>query len=591
MPIMRNVAGLCLASPTPDGGPGLAPRRWLRWPSRPAISGVTTRPMADPDGPRVRQIGCSGACHGQGDSIAPPRDTAGRSDLTSIGVGAHQAHLQGSTWHKRFTCETCHKVPAGGRRPRPHLRRRRATAAVQDPLPAELEFTGLGTARRGITTPRPARTATATATRSTRSIRPPTRSSSAPAARSRSRCGRPSTARQSACGTCHGNPPPVAAPAADRLRPVSPVDEPRRLRRGQDLVPRAPHRRQGRGRRRRSPCDSCHGGGGQSAPPKDAHGNTATTAPGVGAHAAAHDDDVDVARRDRVQRVPPGPRQHDRSDPPRLDQRGLPRSDADRARRAAGHRRPAADPRRLVQRRGADVHEHVLPRRWQQPAQGRHRDHAEVDRRSTGRRSQCTSCHGNPPPLPHPRTATAASCHPTMTAGNNTTITYPAKHIDGNVDVINDQPCDCGVPRLGRAIAAPPNDTTGGMTTNLRSVGAHRSHVGTASTWHAPDDLRPVSQGADVDHLDRPHRLGAAGRDHVRQPRGQHDLVERLDLQQRVLPWRDAEERRPGPRAAPRPSRCGPSSTARRASAARATARRRRHRTRPTATAASATTR
>src|SRR4029079_5727304 len=49
--------------------------------------------------------GCSGACHGEGDLLAPPRDTAGRTDLQSIGIGAHTQHLAASDWHTRFTCE------------------------------------------------------------------------------------------------------------------------------------------------------------------------------------------------------------------------------------------------------------------------------------------------------------------------------------------------------------------------------------------------------------------------------------------------------------------------------------------------------
>ena len=87
--------------------------------------------------------GCSGACHGEGDLIAPPRDTAGRTDLQSIGIGAHTQHLGASDWHKRFTCETCHVVPqqvgdAG------HIFVQTAAGTVQDPLPAEVVFSGLG---------------------------------------------------------------------------------------------------------------------------------------------------------------------------------------------------------------------------------------------------------------------------------------------------------------------------------------------------------------------------------------------------------------------------------------------------------------
>jgi hypothetical protein len=62
---------------------------------------------------------CSGACHGSGGEAAPPRDTAGRSDVASIGVGAHASHLGTSAWHKRVECGSCHQVPRADRRAGP----------------------------------------------------------------------------------------------------------------------------------------------------------------------------------------------------------------------------------------------------------------------------------------------------------------------------------------------------------------------------------------------------------------------------------------------------------------------------------------
>jgi predicted CxxxxCH...CXXCH cytochrome family protein len=53
---------------------------------------------------------CS-ACHGSSDNAAPPVDTQGRSDTAGITVGAHQAHLAGSDWHRPVECRECHLVP------------------------------------------------------------------------------------------------------------------------------------------------------------------------------------------------------------------------------------------------------------------------------------------------------------------------------------------------------------------------------------------------------------------------------------------------------------------------------------------------
>ncbi len=80
---------------------------------------------------------CS-SCHGSAANAAPPRDTAGRSDPALITVGAHQAHLRSSAWHRDVLCADCHLVPSTTDAPG-HL----------DPAPAELVFSAL--ANQGVT--------------------------------------------------------------------------------------------------------------------------------------------------------------------------------------------------------------------------------------------------------------------------------------------------------------------------------------------------------------------------------------------------------------------------------------------------------
>jgi predicted CxxxxCH...CXXCH cytochrome family protein len=59
-----------------------------------------------------RTDGCDG-CHGTAASPAPPVDLAGNTATTALGVGAHQAHLQGrSRLSAPIACATCHAVPA-----------------------------------------------------------------------------------------------------------------------------------------------------------------------------------------------------------------------------------------------------------------------------------------------------------------------------------------------------------------------------------------------------------------------------------------------------------------------------------------------
>ena len=53
------------------------------------------------------------ACHGSPASIAPPFDVSRNSDVSAIGVGVHQSHLQ-ATHRLRgaMTCSDCHLVPS-----------------------------------------------------------------------------------------------------------------------------------------------------------------------------------------------------------------------------------------------------------------------------------------------------------------------------------------------------------------------------------------------------------------------------------------------------------------------------------------------
>lgn len=60
------------------------------------------------DGPEA----CN-TCHGSQNNPAPPRDLRGNTATTERGVGAHQAHLTGSTWttFRQGECQTCHIKP------------------------------------------------------------------------------------------------------------------------------------------------------------------------------------------------------------------------------------------------------------------------------------------------------------------------------------------------------------------------------------------------------------------------------------------------------------------------------------------------
>ena len=68
---------------------------------------------AGPEPPYVDpQLGCTGACHGDAESNAPPVGTSGEVDTTTVAVGAHRSHLVAQPiWHRRVDCRDCHLVP------------------------------------------------------------------------------------------------------------------------------------------------------------------------------------------------------------------------------------------------------------------------------------------------------------------------------------------------------------------------------------------------------------------------------------------------------------------------------------------------
>ena len=56
-------------------------------------------------------ISACNACHGGAANAAPPKGLNGQTSTTARQVGAHQAHLQSSTWRAKVACSDCHLVP------------------------------------------------------------------------------------------------------------------------------------------------------------------------------------------------------------------------------------------------------------------------------------------------------------------------------------------------------------------------------------------------------------------------------------------------------------------------------------------------
>jgi predicted CxxxxCH...CXXCH cytochrome family protein len=86
----------------------------------------------------------------------------------------------------------------------------------------------------------------------------------------------------------------------------------------------------------------------------------------------------------------------------------------------------------------------------------------------------CTSCHGTPPPAPHPQITDCSRCHGDVVAADDVTITDRSRHVDGNVDVKFDS---SSTACHGSTNPAPPFDLSGSSATSSPGVGAHQAHV------------------------------------------------------------------------------------------------------------------
>lgn len=105
--------------------------------------------------------------------------------------------------------------------------------------------------------------------------------------------------------------------------------------------------------------------------------------------------------------------------------------------------------------------------------------------RVDGTQSACGSCHGAPPPPPHPTGNNCAMCHPTMEE-NSLNFRDPSSHINGVVDVVDPGATGgCTACHGSAANAAPPKDLAGNTAATSPRVGAHQAHLQTSTSYHA----------------------------------------------------------------------------------------------------------
>lgn len=342
---------------------------------------------------QLRAESCT-QCHGQGNEPAPPFDTLGNDRRLARGVGAHAAHLSGGGAGRPLACRECHDVPEDA-----------SDFAHADGLPAEVRLVG------------PAQTDRPLARFDSRSTTCVDSWCHGPGAGSNSSPSWTSS-RSLDCAGCHETPPAPPHPqvrACARCHGEIVSDDDR------TIIDRARHvdgvvdvsLEQG--------CTACHGQD-DAAPPLDTLGHEATSFRGVGAHR------THVLGTERSRAVPCAechvvptqvlaPGHVDSALPAELTFSG--------AALAFG----AAPGFNGTTCTKTACHGAVFPRAHESGGSLKEPNWTLVD----GSQAACGTCHGLPPPRPHPYYASdCGRCHENMTPDGRAFV-RPELHVDGVV--------------------------------------------------------------------------------------------------------------------------------------------------------------
>ena len=353
------------------------------------------------DGSQTANVARCTTCHGDparaGDYLlraAPPTDLAGGTEPSFPGVGAHSIHLSASATHAALSCSECHVVPE----------RTDSPGHGDHGSPARLVFGAL--AKSGDHAPHydPA----------TRSCRDSYCHGSGEAVWNAPRSS------ERACGSCHGLPPALPHPQSarcslchgavvdDATRIISPVLHVNGV---VDIG------------QVEAACTSCHGSA-NSAPPQALTGETATSAAGVGAHqthvqGTASSRAVPCAECHVVPERVLDPGHLDSALPAEVIFSGAALAYGAAPRYVAGACQNTA------------CHGAVFPDGHASGGTLTAPIWTEVD----GTQASCGTCHGLPPPAPHPYVQfnpVCGACHQDI-APDNRTFVRPELHADGIV--------------------------------------------------------------------------------------------------------------------------------------------------------------
>ncbi len=335
-------------------------------------------------------------CHGEGENPAPPLDTLGHMEVSSLGVGAHAAHLGGGRAGRPLECTECHRVPE----------RVEDETHIDEP-PAEVTLTGVAATRDHA----PRWDHELATCSDTYCHGPGERHGTSPLW---------TEATELSCTSCHGAPPPPPHPRSARCEnchanvvndSMHIVDRARHVNGIVDVVVT-------------DDCSACHGGKKNAAPPLGVLGETLTSQAAVGAH-QAH-----LVENGRARPVPCAECHEVPADvlaKGHLDS-DLPAEVVFSGAALSFGATPRYENGRCVE---SACHGAVFP-----SAYGSGGSHTTPSwTRVNGSEAKCGTCHGLPPPRPHPyvnQSPDCSACHKDLDK-DNVTFVRPDLHVNGQV--------------------------------------------------------------------------------------------------------------------------------------------------------------
>ena len=412
----------------------------------------------------VQPAGCD-TCHGSNGNPAPPRALDGSVDTTAPGVGAHRAHLDGGAIRGPIDCDQCHVVPAAVD----------SVGHIEGDPGAEVTFGALAENAGAAPSFDPVATTCANvychgATLAGGVVEAPQWTLV--------------DGTQTTCDACHGAPPPAPHPQAANCNTCHPGTV---RANGQIDVAGGLHIN-GQIEVQMAGCDACHGSNGVAAPPRDLAGNLGTASPGVGAH-RAHLSGVHLRPPVACNECHPvpgavGDESHLDAVPGVTIEFGVMATNA------------GANPQfNQAQHSCSNVYCHGAT------LSGGLRK-SPVWNRVDGTQRTCDSCHGAPPPAPHPPRQDCTTCHPATVNPDGTIDVAGGHHMDGRVDVAQ---LECDACHGGGGDPAPPVAVNGATLPSDPGVGAHDAHL-RGSSIRGPVECTEChtvpNNYLDVGHLD-----------------------------------------------------------------------------------------